>query len=205
MKKTENYPIAKRSLQKILSLMLTLVLCAGLCSCAVIRDGVDGSDGENGKSAYEIAVQNGFVGTEQEWLESLKGQNGVNGENGADGENGSIPSDAASALALLELSYNNAVQNGFTGTFGEYLESCFSGSESASGSSIISTNRALLSSVAIYSEFTVNSSGFPFGGGTTTGGSWGSGVIYKLDREKGEAYIITNFHVVYNSSSVTAD
>lgn len=29
--------------------------------------------GDNGKSAYEIAVANGFVGTESEWLESLKG------------------------------------------------------------------------------------------------------------------------------------
>lgn len=29
----------------------------------------------DGKSAYELAVFNGFVGTEQEWIESLKGQN----------------------------------------------------------------------------------------------------------------------------------
>lgn len=29
--------------------------------------------GENGKSAYEIAVDHGFEGTEEEWLESLKG------------------------------------------------------------------------------------------------------------------------------------
>ncbi|MDE7121450.1 MAG: hypothetical protein K2O42_04745, partial [Oscillospiraceae bacterium] len=28
--------------------------------------------GENGKSAYEIAVENGYSGTEREWLESLK-------------------------------------------------------------------------------------------------------------------------------------
>lgn len=27
--------------------------------------------GEDGKSAYEIAVENGFEGTEEEWLESL--------------------------------------------------------------------------------------------------------------------------------------
>ena len=27
-----------------------------------------------GKSAYEIAVENGFEGTEMEWLESLKGE-----------------------------------------------------------------------------------------------------------------------------------
>lgn len=31
-------------------------------------------DGEAGKSAYEIAVANGFVGTEAEWLESLHGK-----------------------------------------------------------------------------------------------------------------------------------
>lgn len=30
--------------------------------------------GVAGKSAYEIAVQNGFKGTEVEWLESLKGE-----------------------------------------------------------------------------------------------------------------------------------
>ena len=28
--------------------------------------------GNNGKSAYEIALAHGFVGTEAEWLESLK-------------------------------------------------------------------------------------------------------------------------------------
>ena len=36
----------------------------------------------NGYSAYEIAVDNGFVGTETEWLESLKGESGVDGKDG---------------------------------------------------------------------------------------------------------------------------
>lgn len=40
-------------------------------------DGVDGADGADGKSAYDIAVDNGFEGTETEWLESLKGKDGV--------------------------------------------------------------------------------------------------------------------------------
>lgn len=34
---------------------------------------------QNGKSAYELAVEHGFKGTEQEWLESLYGKDGVNG------------------------------------------------------------------------------------------------------------------------------
>lgn len=36
-----------------------------------------GGSGTNGKSAYEIAVDNGFIGTETDWLESLKGSDGT--------------------------------------------------------------------------------------------------------------------------------
>ena len=35
---------------------------------------ITGRDGTDGKSAYQVAVDNGFVGTEQEWLDSLKVQ-----------------------------------------------------------------------------------------------------------------------------------
>ena len=44
--------------------------------------------GQNGKSSYEIAVDNGFVGDEIAYLESLKGKNGADGKNGKDGKNG---------------------------------------------------------------------------------------------------------------------
>lgn len=44
--------------------------------------------GVNGKSAYEIAKENGFVGTVSEWLESLKGADGLPGKDGVDGKNG---------------------------------------------------------------------------------------------------------------------
>lgn len=33
---------------------------------------------DSGKSAYKIALENGFVGTEEEWLASLKGEPGEN-------------------------------------------------------------------------------------------------------------------------------
>ena len=48
-----------------------------------IKEYVDskaGTSGSAGKSAYEIAVDNGFVGTETEWLESLKGSDGKDGK-----------------------------------------------------------------------------------------------------------------------------
>lgn len=47
-----------------------------------------GRDGRDGKSAYEIARENGFTGTKEEWLLSLKGAKGDKGENGQDGRNG---------------------------------------------------------------------------------------------------------------------
>ena len=55
------------------------------------KDGTDGYtpvkdidyfDGVNGKSAYQIAVDNGFIGTEAEWLASLRGADGKDGKDG---------------------------------------------------------------------------------------------------------------------------
>lgn len=50
--------------------------------------GDTGSHGADGKSAYEIALQNGFTGTEADWLTSLKGQKGDTGAPGAKGAPG---------------------------------------------------------------------------------------------------------------------
>jgi OmcA/MtrC family decaheme c-type cytochrome len=54
-------------------MIMTLVL-------AGCDDGDDGNNGAPGASAYEIAVDNGFVGTEQEWLDSLRGDTATTAE-----------------------------------------------------------------------------------------------------------------------------
>ena len=51
--------------------------------------GIDGKDGANGLSAYQIAVTQGFVGTQAQWVTSLKG---AKGDKGLDGYNGWSPS-----------------------------------------------------------------------------------------------------------------
>ena len=63
----------------------------------------------------------------------------------------------------------------------------------------LAASQGLRSAVSILASFTVNS----FWTGTATGTSAGSGVIYKLDAKNGSAFIITNYHVVFNSASVT--
>lgn len=47
-----------------------------------------GMTGDNGKSAYELAVELGFAGTEQDWINSLHGANGTDGKDGKDGADG---------------------------------------------------------------------------------------------------------------------
>ena len=96
--------------------------------------------GKDGKSTYEIAVEHGFVGTEAEWLESLKGvdgKDGVNGKNGCDGRNGvdGLPGkDGKSGADGLpgrdgidgidgKSAYIIAVEHGFSGTETEWLQS----------------------------------------------------------------------------------
>jgi len=72
-----------------------------------------GSAGADGKSAYEIALENGFEGTQSEWLASLKG---ADGQDGQDGQAGAAGADGKSA-------YEIALENGFEGTQSEWLAS----------------------------------------------------------------------------------
>ncbi len=83
--------------------------------------------------------------------------------------------------------YDEAVKDGsFTGTYFEFLQGL---DLSADATPYI--QRALLSVVSITARF-------PSTGETLL--SSGAGVIYKLDKEAGEAYIVTNYHVLYSSS-----
>lgn len=67
--------------------------------------------GVDGKSAYEIAVEHGFVGTQEEWLYSLHGIDGQNGRNGLNGH------DGVDGLSAYEI----ASEHGYTGTEEEWL------------------------------------------------------------------------------------
>lgn len=67
-----------------------------------------GGAGEPGKSAYEIAVEHGFVGSEEEWLASLKGEKGDKGDKGDRGEQGLPGKDGADGFGT-EAQYNDII------------------------------------------------------------------------------------------------
>lgn len=72
----------------------------------------------DGKSAYQIAVDDGFKGTESEWLESLKGKDGINGKdglNGKDGVNGKDGKDCTCGESeTVEVQLNSLWRNNLT-------------------------------------------------------------------------------------------
>ena len=109
------------------------------------------------------------------------GTNGVDGKDGADGANG---------------------ENGTNGSDGSITIT-------TSGSNIpVASSKGLRSAVSIVCKFqaTVQQGGWRPGSGSTTTkdySSEGSGVIYQMDKANGDAFIITNYHVVYDASSNT--
>ena len=87
-----------------------------------------------GKSAYAIAVAHGFRGTEQEWLDSLKGLQGPQGEPGPKGAPFRYEDFTPEQLGALKgpkgdkgedglSAFNIAQLNGFQGTYVEWLKS----------------------------------------------------------------------------------
>lgn len=69
----------------------TYVIGYDTCGTAAVQfplDGGGGGVGAPGPSAYEVAVTNGFEGSETEWLESLVGPKGDTGAKGAKGDTG---------------------------------------------------------------------------------------------------------------------
>jgi len=92
------------------------------------RDGVNGSTGTNGTngtngiSSYQIAVANGFIGTVDQWLASLKGSAGTEGE---EGDNGWSPvlkiesSATSSYLKIIDWVGGNGVKPSLLGYISE--------------------------------------------------------------------------------------
>lgn len=80
-----------------------------------VKNGYSGTEAEwvasitgvEGKSAYDVAKETGYTGTKAEWILSLKGEKGDTGADGADGKS----------------AYQLAVQEGYEGSLTAWLAS----------------------------------------------------------------------------------
>ena len=85
--------------------VITIVDADGETS-ATLHHGANGEKGTDGKSAYQIAVEQGYQGSESDWLSSLKGDKGDKGNTGAKGNPGQDGAEGKSAYAI-------AVEHGY--------------------------------------------------------------------------------------------
>ena len=128
-------------------------------------------------------------GNEQN-LGVVVGSDGVDGENGLNGADGKDGVDGING------------QDGKNGADGSLVIT-------SDGSSIPAASaKGLRSAVSIVCNFqaTIQQGGWRPGSSSTTTqdySSAGSGVIYQMDKAEGDAFIITNYHVVYDASSNT--
>lgn len=116
--------------------------------------------------------------------------NGSNGTDGTDGKSYNI-SDI----------YSAAQSAGYEGDFLSFINDYLQCEDDAS---TLAINKTLLSVVSVYSNFTTLQTYMQMGRVYTQEVSYtsaGSGVIYSLQKSAGTAYIITNYHVIYDVDS----
>ena len=177
----------KKIWKNILAVVCSALLIGNLTACSLF------GDDKEIINAYDIAVQNGFQGTEEEWLASLKGSNGTDG----------------AGLDIQDI-YDTAKANGYSGSFLDFIKEYLDADlQEDNDTEMIANN--MLSVVSIYCGFTKNTStsgGNWWQGGTTKEENYssaGSGVIIDLNKEAGNALIVTNYHVLYDADSNTSN
>ncbi len=169
-------------MKKLLALIAALALCLGaLSGCVSLGARGIASAAVNEAGELVITYTDGTV----ENLGVVKGSDGENGKDGADGKDGRDGEDGKDG------------KNGAIGPVGADGEDGIITVEPSENTVGLAAAKGLISSVAIIAGFTETSYYY----GTTSFSSAGSGVIYELDRTAGDAYIITNYHVVYSADS----
>lgn len=89
--------------------------------------------------------------------------------------------------------YDFAVQNGYQGSYIEFIERFCLKDSDVDDKAIL--NKMFLSSVSVSASVD----------GDDLSGGVGSGIIYRLDKNVGTAFIITNYHVIYNAPKNVGD
>ncbi len=153
-------------------------LIAGLCAATVLF-----GTAACGKSAYDVAVKNGFTGTEKEWLATLQG---IDGQDGKD-------------LTAKDI-YETAVANGYQGTYIQFCQEVLQVNV-VEGNDVDTIARNVTSVVSIYCGFSQTARTNPWTVQTKYYPTAGAGVIIDLNRETGDALIVTNYHVIYDADS----
>lgn len=170
----------KKNIKKVAVLLVTSMMISLTGACAK-------SEPVGIKKAYinddgELVIS--YTDGTKDKLGVVVGEDGADGKDGTDGADGKDGADGADG------------KDGVDGTDGE------DGTVTVinKGSNIAyATSKGLQSAVSIVCNFTPKQSQWYTGKVKQDYSASGSGVIYRLDKTTGDAFIITNHHVVYDA------
>ena len=157
-------------------------LIAGLCATTMLI-----GSAACGKTAYDVAVKNGYTGTEKEWLATLQGGDGQDGKD----------------LTAKDI-YETAVANGYEGSYLDFCRDVLK-VELREGNDVNTIAKNVTSVVSIYCGFSQTVRTNPWTTQTRYYPTAGAGVIIDLNKETGDALIVTNYHVIYDADSDAAN
>lgn len=195
----------KNILKCVVSSVCAALMCVGFSACGMFSQTVSvlsvektASDGlvdtytitYSDGSTFQFTVTNGADG--QDGADGEAGKNGVNGANGSDGR------DGADGVTVYDLYEAYKEEYGDDISYADFLKSYF---YYEAQDSSLEIGECLLSSVMVYTQFTESLTlcdrvpvTYDYAALYT-----GGGVIYKVEDEY--TYILTNYHVVYDSDS----
>ena len=199
--------------KNVCAILCALCLLVGtLCtftSCSFGRD-VDVISAEiNGKGELVLTYSDGSeqnLGRVVGW----DGEDGKDGEDGEDGRDGLDGKDGEDGAPGKDGATGAPGQDGATGAPGKDGAPGQDGAiilEGDGANVSVAIAKGLRSAVSIHAFFTKTTPSYRPGnsGRVEEYVSAGSGVIYQLDRSEGDAFIVTNYHVVYDLNSDTAN
>lgn len=171
MNRMEKY-IKKVAVLLVTSLVLSLTGACGKGEPVGIRQTYINEDGELVISYTDGTEQNLGTVVGSDGKDGADGEDGTDGKDGADGKDGEDGSDGKDGSITIVNKGSNIAY---------------------------ATSKGLQSAVSIVCNFTPKQSGWYTGKVNQDYSTSGSGVIYKLDKTSGDAFIITNHHVVYDA------
>ncbi len=200
-----------RKIRKIIALL------SAVCLSATLFFGCDSESGTAGRGIQSIAKTSSEGLTDYYTITYTDGttdvftvQNGADGADGAQGEKGEqgaqgvqgLQGQAAEKISVEEL-YAVYVEKYPSASYEDFLNAVLSVSVDETATAI---GKALQSSLQVYTEFTESYRyGYGYGNSTRkeTATYMGSAVIYAIESDY--TYLITNYHVIYDTNANTSD
>lgn len=174
-----------KKLVKLFMFLTAICLCFTFTACDFA-----------GNSVLDIATENGLVSSLKQPTSSTQNPQNITNVT----EHNTNVTKEVNEISLYDTYLELKEHENYTGTFSDFLKEYLNDDTTSVDNNIeYATHKGLTSTVSIYVTFAKYYNPLLTYMGT------GAGVFYSIDKTTGDAYIVTNFHVVYDKEHIASD